>query len=174
MVLPTFVRHALAGKPILVHGDGRQTRSFTWVGDVVSGLIALADEPKSAGEVFNIGNGAEISILDLAWKVKHMIGSESPIRLIPYDQVFDSGFEDMPRRVPDIGKIRGFIGYRPTVQLDEIIARDRILDRRRRSSRLRRMSTRARDIATTTAVASAQRSHEDSCRLSPPGRVCLK
>jgi UDP-glucose 4-epimerase len=123
MVLPTFVRQALAGAPMLVHGDGRQTRSFTWVGDVVSALVALAEEPKSAGEVFNIGNGAEISILDLARKVKAMMGSASLIQLIPYNEVFDSGFEDMPRRVPDISKIRDFIGYRPTVHLDEIVAR---------------------------------------------------
>ena len=126
MVLPTFVRHALAGAPILVHGDGSQTRSFTWVGDVVSGLIKLADEPKSAGEVFNIGNGAEISILDLARKVKAMAGSASPIQPVPYNEVFDASFEDMPRRVPDISKIRGFVGYRPTVQLDEII--ERVID----------------------------------------------
>jgi nucleoside-diphosphate-sugar epimerase len=126
MVLPTFVRHALAGAPILVHGDGNQTRSFTWVGDVVSALIGLADEPASAGEVFNIGNGAEISILDLARKVRSMVGSASPIQLVPYSQVFDSSFEDMPRRVPDISKIRQAIGYRPTVQLDEII--ERVID----------------------------------------------
>jgi UDP-glucose 4-epimerase len=126
MVLPTFVRHALAGTPILVHGDGSQTRSFTWVGDVVSALIGLADEPTSAGEVFNIGNGAEISILDLARKVRSMVGSASPIQLIPYNQVFDSSFEDMPRRVPDISKIRQAIGYRPTVHLDEII--ERVID----------------------------------------------
>ncbi len=123
MVLPTFVRQALAGAPILVHGNGRQTRSFTWVGDVVSALVALAEEPKSAGEVFNIGNGAEISILALARKVKAMTGSASPIQLIPYDEVFDSGFEDMPRRVPDITKIGDLVGYRPTVQLNEIVAR---------------------------------------------------
>jgi UDP-glucose 4-epimerase len=123
MVLPTFVRQGLADAPILVHGDGSQTRSFTWVGDVVSALIALADEPKSAGQVFNIGNGAEISILDLARKVKDMLGSASPIRVVPYNQVFDSSFEDMPRRVPDISKIRAFVGYNPTVQLDEIIER---------------------------------------------------
>src|SRR5215467_4241439 len=126
MVLPTFVRHAVAGTPILVHGDGNQTRSFTWVGDVVSALIGLADEPASAGEVFNIGNGAEISILDLARKVKRMVGTTSPIQLVPYNQVFDSSFEDMPRRVPDISKIRQAIGYRPTVQLDEII--ERVID----------------------------------------------
>jgi len=121
MVLPNFVRRALANEPIVVHGDGTQTRSFTWVGDVVSALIGLIEEPKTAGEVFNIGNGAEVSIRDLAWMVKRMTGSSSPVKFVPYNQVFDESFEDMPRRVPDIGKIGRFIGYRPTVHLDEII-----------------------------------------------------
>ena len=121
MVLPNFVRRALANEPIVVHGDGSQTRSFTWVGDVVSALIGLIDEPNTAGEVFNIGNGAEISIRDLALKVKQLTGSSSPLLFVPYNQVFDASFEDMPRRVPDITKIGRFIGYRPTVHLDEII-----------------------------------------------------
>src|SRR5262249_31300565 len=123
MVLPNFVRRALDGQPIIVHGDGSQTRSFTWVGDVVSALAGLAREPKAAGEVFNIGNGAEISILDLAWEVKAMTGSDAPIEFVPYNKVFDANFEDMPRRVPDISKIGRYIGYRPTVHLDEIIQR---------------------------------------------------
>lgn len=121
MVLPNFVRRALANEPIVVHGDGSQTRSFTWVGDVVSALIGLIEEPNTAGEVFNIGNGAEISIRDLAQKVKQLTGSSSPLLFVPYNQVFDAGFEDMPRRVPDITKVGRFIGYRPTVHLDEII-----------------------------------------------------
>jgi len=121
MVLPNFVRRALAGEPIVVHGDGAQTRSFTWVGDVVSALIGLVKNPRTCGEVFNVGNGAEISIRDLALKVKQMTGSDSPIAFVPYNQVFDDGFEDMRRRVPDITKIGEFIGYRPTVHLDEII-----------------------------------------------------
>jgi UDP-glucose 4-epimerase len=121
MVLPNFVRRALANEPIIVHGDGTQTRSFTWVGDVVSALIGLIEDPKTAGEIFNIGNGAEISIRDLAWMVKRMTGSSSPVQYVPYNQVFDESFEDMPRRVPDISKIRRFIGYRPTVHLDEIV-----------------------------------------------------
>jgi UDP-glucose 4-epimerase len=121
MVLPNFVRQALQDAPITVHGDGSQTRSFTWVGDVVSGMLALVNEPKAIGEVFNIGNGAEISIRDLALKVKGMTGSASPIDFVPYDQVFDQSFEDMPRRVPDISKITNYVGYQPTVHLDEII-----------------------------------------------------
>ena len=121
MVLPNFVRRALNDEPIIVHGDGTQTRSFTWVGDVVSALIGLIEEPKTAGEVFNIGNGAEISIRDLALQVKRMTGSDSPLEFVPYRQVFDESFEDMPRRVPDISKIAHFVGYRPTVHLEEII-----------------------------------------------------
>ena len=123
MVLPNFVRRALEGETISVHGDGSQTRSFTWVGDVVSAVTALVQEPKALGEVFNIGNGAEISIRDLALKVKAMTGSDSPIELVPYNEVFDDSFEDMPRRVPDISKIARVVGYKPTVHLDEIIER---------------------------------------------------
>lgn len=121
MVLPNFVRRALSHEPIIVHGDGSQTRSFTWVGDVVTALIALVETPSTCGEVFNIGNGAEISIRDLAAKVKLKTGSRSPIEFVPYNQVFDDSFEDMPRRVPDITKIGQAIGYRPKVHLDEII-----------------------------------------------------
>jgi UDP-glucose 4-epimerase len=121
MVLPNFVRRALDGQPIIVHGDGTQTRSFTWVGDVVWGMMALVNEPKAIGQVFNIGNGAEISIRDLARKVKAATRSDSPVHFAPYTQVFDASFEDMPRRVPDISKIRRFVGYEPTVHLDEII-----------------------------------------------------
>jgi len=123
MVLPTFVRQALAGQPITVFGDGTQSRSFTYVGDVVDALIALASEPRAIGDVYNIGNTDEISIRDLAEKVKAMTGSESPIQFIPYDQAYEAGFEDMPRRVPDLTKLRDLIGYQPKVRLDEIVRR---------------------------------------------------
>jgi UDP-glucose 4-epimerase len=123
MVLPTFVRQALAGQPITVFGDGTQSRSFTYVGDVVDALIALASEPRAIGEVFNIGNTDEISIRALADRVKAATGSQSPIQYIPYDQAYEAGFEDMPRRVPDISKLGKLIGYAPKVQLDEIIKR---------------------------------------------------
>jgi nucleoside-diphosphate-sugar epimerase len=126
MVLPNFVRRALQGETITVHGDGNQTRSFTWVGDVVAAVTALVQEPKAVGEVFNIGNGAEVSIGDLALKVKAMTGSDSPIERVPYNQVFDDSFEDMPRRVPDIEKIARLVGYKPSVHLDEII--ERVID----------------------------------------------
>jgi len=123
MVIPTFVRQALAGQAITVFGDGTQRRSFTYVGDVVAGLIALMGEPKAIGQVFNIGNGEEISMRALAEKVKTMTASASEIVTIPYDQAYEAGFEDMPRRVPDISKIRGLVGYEPKVQLEETLRR---------------------------------------------------
>jgi UDP-glucose 4-epimerase len=121
MVIPTFVQQALAGLPITVYGDGRQTRSFTFVGDVVEGLIRLAGEPRAVGQVFNIGNVEEISILDLAKRVRTMTASPSEIVLVPYDEAYDAGFEDMPRRVPDLTKIQSLVGYRPTLALDDIL-----------------------------------------------------
>src|SRR6185503_16841672 len=123
MVVPTFVRQALAGGPITVFGDGTQSRSFTYVGDVVRAMVALINEPRAIGQVFNIGNGKEISMGDLAARIKTMTGSQSPIVRIPYDQAYEEGFEDMPRRVPDIAKIRALVGYEPTVELDEILER---------------------------------------------------
>jgi UDP-glucose 4-epimerase len=123
MVIPNFVRQALASQPITVFGDGSQTRSFTYVGDVVRAMVALINEPAAVGQVFNIGNGQEISISALAAKVKALTGSSSEIVRIPYDEAYEAGFEDMPRRVPDITKISGLIGYAPTVELDEILLR---------------------------------------------------
>ena len=123
MVLPTFVRQALAGEPITVFGDGKQSRSFTYVGDVVGALLRLMVEPKAIGQVFNIGNPQEVTIGDLAQRVKQMTGSNSPIQFVPYDKAYDPGFEDMPRRVPDLTRIRALIGYEPKVQLEEIIER---------------------------------------------------
>jgi len=123
MVIPNFVQQALSGTPITVHGDGTQTRSFTYVGDVVNGLIGLMHDPRSVGQVFNIGNAEEISIGDLAKRVKTMANSSSEIVYIPYDQAYEAGFEDMPRRVPDLAKIRALIGYSPTIGLEEILRR---------------------------------------------------
>jgi UDP-glucose 4-epimerase len=123
MVLPTFVRQALANEPITVFGDGKQSRSFTYVGDVVGALLKLMVEPKAIGQVFNIGNPQEVTIVDLAQRVKQMTGSSSPIQLVPYDKAYDPGFEDMPRRVPDLTRIHALIGYEPKVDLDEIIVR---------------------------------------------------
>jgi UDP-glucose 4-epimerase len=123
MVIPNLVRQALAGQPMTVFGDGTQTRSFTYVGDVVRAMVLLMNEPAAVGQVFNIGNGQEISISALAARIKALAGSGSEIVRIPYDQAYEAGFEDMPRRVPDISKIRNLIGYEPTVALDEILTR---------------------------------------------------
>ena len=123
MVIPNFVRQALAGQPITVFGDGTQSRSFTYVGDVVKAMVALIDEPRAIGQVFNIGNGEEISIRDLAQKVKQLTGSDSEIVTVPYEKAYEAGFEDMPRRVPDIGRIHALVGYAPTIGLDETLTR---------------------------------------------------
>ncbi len=123
MVLPTFVRQALAGEPITVFGDGLQSRSFTYVGDVVDAIVRLANEPRAIGQVFNIGNTQEITIGALAERVRELTGSRSPIRLVPYDEAYEAGFEDMPRRVPDITRIKDLIGFEPRVALDDIVQR---------------------------------------------------
>jgi UDP-glucose 4-epimerase len=123
MVLPNFVRQALSGEAITVFGDGTQSRSFTDVGDVVGALVKLAMEPRAVGQVFNIGNTEEITIGDLANRVRTITGSRSPIRLVPYDEAYEAGFEDMPRRVPNIDKIKALIGFEPRVPLDDIIRR---------------------------------------------------
>jgi UDP-glucose 4-epimerase len=123
MVVPTFVRQALAGEPITVFGDGTQSRSFTYVGDVVSALLKLMVEPRAIGEVFNLGNSEEVTIRALAERIKAHTGSASEIQVIPYDEAYEEGFEDMPRRVPDLSKIARLIGYEAKVGLDEIIER---------------------------------------------------
>jgi UDP-glucose 4-epimerase len=123
MVLPTFVKQALAGEPLTVFGDGTQSRSFTYVGDVVGALVKLAQEPRAIGQVFNIGNTEEITITALAERVRQLTRSPSPIRYVPYDEAYEAGFEDMPRRVPDIAKVHQLIGFRPRVPLDDIIRR---------------------------------------------------
>jgi UDP-glucose 4-epimerase len=121
MVIPSFVRQALAGQPITVFGDGSQSRSFTHVRDVVDALIRLVGEPKAIGQVINIGNTEEVSIQALAERIRTLAGSTSPIKLVPYDQAYESGFEDMPRRVPDLAKIKAMIGYEPRHTLDDVI-----------------------------------------------------
>ena len=121
MVIPNFVRQALAGEPITVFGDGTQRRAFTHVADVVRALQALIVEPRAIGQVVNIGNIEEISMNGLAERVRTLAGSSSPITLIPYDQAYESGFEDMPRRLPDLTKVHGMIGYEPRHNLDSIL-----------------------------------------------------
>lgn len=122
MVIPRLVRQAVRGEPITVYGDGQQTRCFCHVDDVVEGIVGLVDHPGSHGEVFNLGSQEEISILDLAGRIVELAGSSSPIELVPYEQAYEVGFEDMRRRVPDTAKIRRLTGWRPTRSLDEILA----------------------------------------------------
>src|SRR3954454_21388466 len=121
MVIPTFVKQALAGRPITVYGDGKQTRCFGYVGDVVGALVKLMDHPDAVGQVFNIGSNVEISIGELAERVKQITHSDSEIVFVPYDKAYEEGFEDMPRRVPDISKISEFVGFRPEMSLDGIL-----------------------------------------------------
>jgi UDP-glucose 4-epimerase len=121
MVIPTFVRQALAGRPITVYGTGEQTRCFGYVKDVVGALVALMDKEESVGEVFNIGSNEEVSINQLAERVRELTGSNSEIVRVPYDEAYEEGFEDMPRRVPDVSKVAALTGFRPTVTLEEIL-----------------------------------------------------
>lgn len=122
MVLPTFVQQALKNEPITVYGDGQQSRCFTWVGDAVRAIIDLSLHPQAVGQVFNIGSEQEVTIMDLAKMVRDVARSSSEITLVPYDQAYEEGFEDMGRRVPDLSKIRNLIGYKPTVDLPNIVA----------------------------------------------------
>jgi UDP-glucose 4-epimerase len=121
MVIPTFVKQALAGRPITVYGNGKQTRCFGYVGDVVGALIKLMDHADSVGQVFNIGSSEEISIVKLAEKVKELTDSKSEIVFVPYDEAYEEGFEDMPRRVPDTSKINQLVGFKPEMALDGIL-----------------------------------------------------
>ena len=121
MVIPTFVKQALADRPIAVYGDGTQSRCFVHVADVVGALMALMDHPGAVGEVFNIGSNEEVTIAELAEEVKVLADSRSEIVMVPYEAAYGEGFEDMPRRVPDISKIGALIGFRPEKTLEEII-----------------------------------------------------
>lgn len=121
MVVPRFVRQALAGKDLTVHGTGKQTRSFGYVGDVVDAVIKLMAYPESAGEVYNIGSDEEISIENLAKRVIELTASKSKIKYVPHSKVYPKGFEDMQRRRPDLSKIKVLIGYKSSKSLDEVI-----------------------------------------------------
>ena len=123
MVLPTFVRQALRGDPLTVHGDGQQRRCFSYVGDVVEALVRLAQTPEAVGQVVNIGNDQEVTINELAALVKDITGSPSRVDFIPYDQAYGPGFEDMLRRVPSLAKLERLVGYRPATPLDTIVRR---------------------------------------------------
>lgn len=121
MVIPRFVGQALAGEPLTVYGDGTQSRCFTHVADVVDALVRLMEHPQAVGQVINVGNDEEVTILSLAERVRIQTGSKSLIRLIPYGEAYTAGFEDMRRRVPNLAKVRKLIDYRPTRTLDQIL-----------------------------------------------------
>lgn len=121
MVVPRFFKQALSGKPLTVYGDGTQTRSFAYVGDVVRALIGLANANGAVGEIFNIGSPEEISILSLAKKIIDLTGSKSKIEFIPYEKVYAGSFEDMQRRVPDISKINRLISFKPETMLEKAL-----------------------------------------------------
>ena len=134
MVLPTFVRQALANEPLTVFGTGQQSRCFGHIADVVEGLIACAMSDKTAGEIFNLGNTTEVSIVGLAEKIIAFTESSSSIVYVPYEEAYGPGFEDMERRIPDISKAQAWFGFSPTRSLDDII-RDVIEDVRKRNQR---------------------------------------
>lgn len=121
MVVPRFVRQALRGEPITVYGDGTQRRAFTWVGDVVGAMVELIEHPQAPGQVFNVGNTEETPIRELADLVREMTDSSSEIVFIPFEEAYEPGFEDMPRRLPDISKLQRLIGYEPSRQLPEML-----------------------------------------------------
>jgi UDP-glucose 4-epimerase len=121
MVLPNFVRAALAGQPLTVFGDGTQSRCFCHVNDTVGALARLIEHPQAVGQIFNVGSAEEITIADLAALVKTMSSSASPIQYIPYDEAYEEGFEDMHRRVPDISRIRNLLNFQPSHDIRQIV-----------------------------------------------------
>jgi UDP-glucose 4-epimerase len=121
MVIPNMIVRALKHEPILVYGDGNQSRCFSAVHDVVRGVLMLADLDTTAGEVFNIGTDQEVTIVQLAERIKRMCASRSTIEFVPYEQIYGRSFEDMRRRVPDLRKVERFVGYRPEITLDQLL-----------------------------------------------------
>ncbi|MEX2555853.1 MAG: NAD-dependent epimerase/dehydratase family protein [Actinomycetota bacterium] len=129
MVIPRFVNQALRGEPLTVYGDGEQTRTFCYVGDVIDAMVKLADHPDAPGQAINLGGIEEISMRDLAARVITLTGSESTVRFVGYEEAYEEGFEDMPRRVPDTGRAHKLVGFDPQVSLDDIISR--VIDEQR-------------------------------------------
>lgn len=121
MVIPRFVGQALKNQPITIFGDGTQTRCFCHVSDIVNGVLALSEHPEAVGKVFNLGGDQEVSISDLARQVIELVGSESELEYIPYDDAYEEGFEDMTRRVPNTTRARQLVGFEPLVKLEDII-----------------------------------------------------
>ena len=122
MVIPRFVENALAGRPLEVHGDGTQTRCFCHVADVIEALKGLMDDLTNSGEIYNVGSSQSIRIIDLAERVIRMTGSTSEIVLVPYNEVYGQGIEDMLHRIPSTEKVRAAIGWQPRLDLDLILA----------------------------------------------------
>jgi UDP-glucose 4-epimerase len=123
MVVPKFVKSALLGQPLVIYGDGKQSRCFADVADVIDAFTKLMNDPKCEGEIFNVGNNEEITIVELAEKIKSMTKSKSKIEFMTYEDAFEEGFEDMRRRMPDLSKLEKFIGYKPKYNLNTIIKR---------------------------------------------------
>ena len=121
MVIPNMIARALRNEPILVFGDGLQSRCFSAVHDVVRGVLLLADKDESYGEIFNVGSDEEVTVLELAERIRKMCDSKSEIEFVPYEKVYGSSFEDMRRRVPDLRKISRFVGYRPQILCDQLL-----------------------------------------------------
>jgi len=126
MVIPRFVKQALLGHPLTIYGDGKQSRCFCDVSDVVRGVLALVEAPAANGNVFNVGSDEEVTIEELAKRIQQMTASNSSIEYVPYEKAYEEGFEDMHRRVPDLSKIRAAIGYEPKVSLGELL--ERVID----------------------------------------------
>jgi UDP-glucose 4-epimerase len=121
MVIPNMITRALRDEPILVFGDGQQSRCFSAVSEVVRGVLLLAESKEAEGQIFNVGSDEEVTVLELAQRVRRMCESKSAIEFVPYEQVYGKSFEDMRRRVPDLAKIRRFVGYRPQVSLNQLL-----------------------------------------------------
>lgn len=121
MIVPRFVQQALAGNPITVYGDGKQTRTFTHVRDVIWTILNLIEHPNAIGEIFNVGGKEEVSIEGLAHLVKEVLQSSSPVGHIPYEEAYEEGFDDIRERVPDISKVQNLVGYNPKFSPEDII-----------------------------------------------------
>lgn len=121
MVIPNMIQRALRGDPILVYGDGQQSRCFSSVSDVVRGVLMLSEEPGTEGEIYNIGTDQEVTVLELALRIRDVCQSRSEIEFVPYEDIYGNSFEDMRRRVPNLQKIRRAVGYRPEITLDQLL-----------------------------------------------------
>ena len=162
MVLPNFVEQALANKPITVFGDGRQARCFGYVGDVVEALEQLVLSGKAAGQIFNLGSDEEVTILELAHRVREVTGSSSEVVKVTYDEAYGEGFEDMRRRVPSLEKINQWIGYSPKTTLNQII------EKVARHFEARRLSAPAKTNAAALSVAPALPVEQEVAVLNAP------